>query len=549
MTSVLTDALTWILSTSLMASVLVIFILVAKWLLKDKLKPRWAYLLWILLVLRLLLPWAPESSFSVFNIFQTLPENSHLVTEIENPASPDVEPSYEMSSTTQVQDSSPNTVSTIGDDSTVKKPMSLLQIASMIWLVGMVMFLSFMVRANVRFAALIKKEVAVIDQGINSLFERCKDEMKVHRKIALIQTNQVSSPTLFGLLKPKLLIPDLALRYLNEVQLRYVFLHEISHVRRRDIAMNWLMNILLSVHWFNPFLWYAYHKMRADQETACDALALSRIKSEESNEYALTIIKLLELFANPVRLAGAASISGNKKELKRRLVMITSFKKHSYKWSLIGLAVILLLGGAALTNASTQDKGNQAIEDNNQSVDVAAIGELTEVWANALKTREGKPRYEMMSSKAKDKFIQEQIIRSGENWNYNIGVSSPWVVDFESEIDGMNVIITYLTLTSEPNYYKTVESLKFSRENGKLVVDDFETVYEGEWTEDTKISATDYERMINIIISVNKGDLPVSALKDAEPILRKKGGLNKLSTSIRKKYIRETVDRVTTTDH
>ncbi|MGO4106348.1 M56 family metallopeptidase [Paenibacillus sp. YAF4_2] len=548
MTSVLIDVLTWILSTSLMASVLVFFILAAKWLLKNKLKPRWAYLLWILLVLRLLLPWAPESSFSVFNIFQPLSENSHLVTEKETPASPAIEQSFDISSRTQVLDSSPNSVSTIGSDSTVKKPMSLLQITS-IWLVGMFMFLSFMIRANVRFTALIKKEVTVIDQGINSLFERCKDEMKVHRKIALIKTNQVSSPTLFGLLKPKLLIPDFALCYLNEVQLRYVFLHELSHVRRRDIAMNWLMNILLSVHWFNPLLWYAYHKMRADQEMACDAWALSRIKPEESNEYALTIIKLLELFANPVRLAGAASISGNKKELKRRLVMITSFKKHSYKWSLIGLTVILLLGGTALTNANTQDKGNQAIEDNNQSLDVTAIENLSEVWANALKTREGKPRYEMMSSKAKDKFIQEQIIRSGENWNYNIGVSSPWVVDFESEIDGMNVIITYLTLTSEPNYYKTVESLKFSRENGKLVVDDFETINEGEWTENTKISETDYERMINIIISVNKGDLPVSALKDAEPILRKKGGLDNLSTSILEKYIRETMDRVINTGH
>lgn len=54
--------------------------------------------------------------------------------------------------------------------------------------------------------------------------------------------------------------------------------------------------------------------------------------------------------------------------------------------------------------------------------------ELTEDWANALKTRDGKPRYEMMSNKAKQKFEQEQIQRSGENWNYNIGDSSPWVV-------------------------------------------------------------------------------------------------------------------------
>ncbi|SFE10335.1 bla regulator protein blaR1 [Paenibacillus catalpae] len=471
MISLLTDLLTWIISTTLMASVLAVIILAAKWLLRDKLKPRWTYLLWLLLVLRLLLPWMPESSFSVFNIYHTLSENSQTLENYETSLSPAVESGYE--TPTQVQ------VDPAASDSTAAKQISLFQIASIVWIVGMLAFLGFMIRANARFAAKIKTEPNVKDQGINRCFERSKDEMNVRRSIPLIQTNRVSSPTLFGLLKPKLLIPDSALSALNEAELRFVFLHELSHVRRNDIAVNGLMNILLAIHWFNPFLWYAYRKMRVDQEMACDALALTRIKPEESKEYALTIIKLLELFIKPVHLAGAASISPNKKELKRRLIMITSSPKNSYKWSLLGLAVILLLGGAALTNANTADNGKYALEDTNKSAP-ATIEELASVWANALQTRDGRPRYEMMSAKAKEKFIQEQIVRSGEDWNYNIGVSSPWVVDYESKIDGMNVTITYLTKTSEPSYYKTEESLTFAKENGKLVVEDYETVFEGQ---------------------------------------------------------------------
>jgi Copper amine oxidase N-terminal domain len=119
------------------------------------------------------------------------------------------------------------------------------------------------------------------------------------------------------------------------------------------------------------------------------------------------------------------------------------------------------------------DKSSLTIDINFQS-----ISDLTKIWANALKTRDGKPRYEMMSEKAKEKFKQEQINRSGENWNYIIGVSSPWVVDFDIKIDGMTANITYVTQTSEPAYYNTKETLTFVKKNGKLIVDDYQTIFE-----------------------------------------------------------------------
>ncbi|MCK9860636.1 M56 family metallopeptidase [Paenibacillus sp. ATY16] len=539
MTVRLSDFFAWILSTSLMASVLIVFILGAKGLLRDKLKPRWGYLLWLLLILRLVLPWAPESSFSVYNISHLFGEKNHFAAGNETIITPAVKPEMEGVNTTQLIQSPQDALAAVQRDSAIKKsatPAAPLQVASIVWLVGAVAFLGMMFTANLRFARSIKGERAIMDPGIAALFESCKEEINLRGRIGLMQTDRVSSPTLFGLFKPKLLLPGMALEALSEAQLRYVFLHELSHVRRKDIALNGVMSLLLALHWFNPFLWYAYRKMRIDQELACDALALSRVTPEESKEYALTIIKLLELFAKPIRLAGAASILGSKKELKRRLMMITSPVKNSYRWSLVGVVVLLLVGGTALTNASSEGKQK---EEATLTAD-AAIENLTAIWADALKSRDGKPRYEMMSAKAREKFVQEQIIRSGEDWNYNIGVSSPWVIDYRSRIDGMNAVITYVTLTSEPAYYKTVEAVTFVKKKGKLVVDDYETVLEGELIPtETRITKTDYERMINVIISFNKGELPFSALKDAEPILKREGGIEKLSFSDREKYIKE----------
>lgn len=117
------------------------------------------------------------------------------------------------------------------------------------------------------------------------------------------------------------------------------------------------------------------------------------------------------------------------------------------------------------------------------NVDFQHINVLTKIWANALKSRDGKPRFDMMSDEAKEKFKQQQINRSGENWNYIIGDSSPWVTAYEVHIRNLIATITYVTKTSEPAYYQTKEMLTFIEKNGQLIVDDYETIFENKVVE------------------------------------------------------------------
>ena len=120
---------------------------------------------------------------------------------------------------------------------------------------------------------------------------------------------------------------------------------------------------------------------------------------------------------------------------------------------------------------------------------VKTVANLADTWANALKTRDGKPRYEMMSNQAKEKFKKQQILLygDGKNWNYTIGSSNPWVVDYEIKIDGMTATITYLTQTSEPAYFNTMETVTFAMENGKLIVKDYETIFENQLVDSSKV--------------------------------------------------------------
>lgn len=159
---------------------------------------------------------------------------------------------------------------------------------------------------------------------------------------------------------------------------------------------------------------------------------------------------------------------------------------------------ILMISGIFMVGISSFSLLNKAIEvdtrvlnkDEEQNISTLKMVDLALVWANSLKTGDGKPRYEMMSNKAKEKFSPEQINRSGENWNYKIGVSSPWVVDFEIEIDGMVATIIYNTQKSNPTSYQIKEMIIFSRENGKLVVDNYLTIFDDKFIEsmvDTEI--------------------------------------------------------------
>ena len=110
--------------------------------------------------------------------------------------------------------------------------------------------------------------------GSSELLEASRRVIGTRRAPVLVETDAVDSPALFGLLRPKLLLPTGLIRRLDESELRHVFLHELAHLRRHDVLLNWLAALLQIIHWFNPMIWFGFARMRADREFACDALAL-----------------------------------------------------------------------------------------------------------------------------------------------------------------------------------------------------------------------------------------------------------------------------------
>ncbi|MGH1328758.1 M56 family metallopeptidase [Bacillus pretiosus] len=355
----------WMIETSIMASILVGLILCIKVLFRNKLTPRWQYMLWIILIIRLVLPWSPDSSYSIYSVFtykndDAFISNQNPVTnfltkermqelkDIDDTKVLTKEDTYTSSSTKTAQ---ANKTQTGMNEKQNDETISFYTICIYIWLTGVILLSVATFIMNRRLLLYIKKQPVITDEKIVQIFEKCKQSMSIQRNIPLFVSGKVSSPTVFGIIRPKLLLSTVHIKILDEQQLRYIFYHELAHIKRRDVGVNWLMHGLLILNWFNPILWYAYSCMREDQELACDALALTCIDAEEQIAYGHTIISLLEHYSSYYQVPSIANFSKNKRALKRRILMIKKFQKKSYRWSALGAVAVIAVSSVSLLNA------------------------------------------------------------------------------------------------------------------------------------------------------------------------------------------------------
>jgi beta-lactamase regulating signal transducer with metallopeptidase domain len=217
------------------------------------------------------------------------------------------------------------------------------------WLAGALTLPLCLVMGNYRLGRKVRQQRLVTDSAVLNLLEDCKQEMGVRTPLALVETNLVASPSLFGFIRPRLLLPSGLTRSFSLAELRYVFLHELGHVKRGDIPLNWLMTLTLMLHWFNPLVWYACSRIRVERELACDALALGQEREAENRPYGCTMIKLLESFSRPAVMPGLIGILENKTQMKRRISMIANFKRTK-QWSVVAAAALTGLALVTLTD-------------------------------------------------------------------------------------------------------------------------------------------------------------------------------------------------------
>lgn len=359
------DTIVWLFKQiaylSFNASILALIIILIKKIFNKALTPKYHYYIWILLIIRLLMPFYIESPTSIYTLFSSTAQKINLpqsiIQNINHPKNIPNKSNISLNNITvpsnnfniQKQNSNATSLNVIQ----TRNYNFIINFICYIWLIGIVIMLIYTIYINTVFAIKLKHYKKSKNIRITSALKSCKKIMHIKRNITILTTNKLRTPALYGFLKVNILISEAYMENLSDDEIKYIFLHELSHYKRKDILLNWIIVLLQIVYFFNPIIWYAFYKMHEDCEISCDAAALKYIKKEQYEDYGSTILKLLRLFSESNFIPVTAGISKNKSRYKRRIIMISNFKKSSRIKTIISLTLIAAVAITGLTSCGS----------------------------------------------------------------------------------------------------------------------------------------------------------------------------------------------------
>ena len=302
-----------IINMSISASWIILSVLILRLVLKKA--PKWVYvLLWGIVAVRLICPFSFESALSLIPSAETFPEKiisgpsfdvQTGITPIDNRINDYLGDRYFEGVTVPANNG--NTIMTI---------------LTIVWIIGILLLATYTVISYWR----LNRKV----------------DTAVHYKDNIFQSENVSSPFVLGIINPRIYLPF----SMNEQDMEHVVAHEQAHIRRKDHWWKPLGFLLLTIHWFNPLIWWAYVLLCRDIELACDEKVIKKLGNEQRADYTQALVAC----SVNRRMIAACPLAFGEVGVKERVKSVMNYKKPAF-WVII-IAVIVCVGVAVcfLTN-------------------------------------------------------------------------------------------------------------------------------------------------------------------------------------------------------
>ncbi len=352
-----------------------------KWL-GDRITSRARYLIWSIVLVRLIVVVTPSSPLSAFNLVGPAAEvQSHSVGEdrfgrirIDKDTS-EIASAGAVEQMPQQDSNSEAAVSPIPETEPVAikvsgparvETASLLaefamnhsfRILTCVWLMGCLVSL---LRLSMMSLTLYRRLSAcrpVTDPDILQNLEILCWDMGIRKVPRLLVTPESISPCLTGYWSPRIVVPETILTEQTSSRLQHVLVHELAHLVRGDLWMNWILLLARTVYWFNPVIGWVIREMQAEREAACDDLSVRVLGESHRWDYAQTIV---DLASNLARIEIAPAFIGLISSARRltsrvdRLVQTSRSVPMGMPFVVclvVGLAVIGLTDSISAANA------------------------------------------------------------------------------------------------------------------------------------------------------------------------------------------------------
>lgn len=325
---------------SISASWIVLAVLLLRLLLKKA--PKWiTVLLWGIVAIRLICPFSIESVMSLIPSAETIspeimmdrtPEINSGVPIINNIVNPFISESF-----------TPN-------PATSANPLQLwIPTFAVIWLVGIIGLVLYTIISYVR----VKRKIGTAILLRDNIF----------------QSDNVISPFVLGIIKPKIYLPF----NMNEQDMEHVVAHEQAHINRKDHWWKPLGFLILTLHWFNPVMWLGYVLLCRDIELACDEKVIKELNTEQKADYSQA---LLNCSVNR-RMIAACPLAFGEVGVKDRVKSILNYKKPAFWIIVVAVIASVAVAVCFLTNPTS----NKLKDIENRTLN-SITEEMVAVWVS-----------------------------------------------------------------------------------------------------------------------------------------------------------------------
>lgn len=327
---------------SISAGVLIVVIIVIRALAIDRLPKGMFFVLWVLVLMRLLIPITIPVNNSIWGTWNNIRYES-LQTNL--------------SSTPNVINQMP-VVKPQGIAELIGKQSRDIPVFHIIWLVVALILLLYFVLSYVKSYMELQEALPIHN---NIWVEKWQQNHGLKRKIKVMVSDRISTPITYGIISPKIILPK-TMDYSNIKQMEYIFTHEMNHIKRYDNLWKVISLIALCIHWFNPLVWVMFVLFNRDMEISCDERVLSALGESEKKYYALALIDLAEKKANISSLYNGFG----RNAIEERIGSIMKYKKSTILG--VGCAVLIIAASTTIfASAADKNQNNEVKKASNSS--------------------------------------------------------------------------------------------------------------------------------------------------------------------------------------
>lgn len=311
----------------------------------KKISPKWKVIMWGIFIISLIVPLNINGVYESNNIFMKI---LNPIQEISFKQEVD-ERQAEYNTYIQRQDTTFEEYKVVRGNlyMAYAKYLAFDIVIPCLW-IGMIAILMIRYLWKRRRMHRLRVSDLLTNERILDIFEQAKKELNIKKEIVLIHKKGILSPAIYGITDTKIFLDEDNMKEKTDKEIQYIFMHELSHYQGKDLIINFVLNLLRTIYWFNPFLYVLFKRLRQDMELKADANVLKYLKSEENKEYAMTIINALRDRLYKSYEQEVLSLAGVESDTERRIYMIKFFPKFKAKpirIAMISLTLIVIIGG------------------------------------------------------------------------------------------------------------------------------------------------------------------------------------------------------------